>query len=43
MDWASVIGVLLALAGIAVGQTLEGGKISSLLLPAAFAIVVIGT
>ena len=43
MDWASVIGVLLALAGIAVGQTLEGGKLSSLLQPAAFAIVVIGT
>lgn len=43
MDWASVAGVLLALAGIVVGQTLEGGKLSSLLQPAAFAIVVIGT
>ncbi|GJJ03932.1 flagellar motor protein [Duganella rhizosphaerae] len=43
MDWASVAGVLLALAGIIVGQTLEGGKLASLLQPAAFAIVVIGT
>ena len=43
MDWASVAGVLLALAGIVIGQSLEGGKIGSLLQPAAFAIVVIGT
>jgi chemotaxis protein MotA len=43
VDWASVIGVLLALAGLVVGQALEGGKLSSLVQPAAFAIVVIGT
>ncbi|WP_373988528.1 flagellar motor protein [Duganella sp. BuS-21] len=43
MDWASVAGVLVALAGIVIGQSLEGGKLSSLLQPAAFAIVVIGT
>lgn len=43
MDWSSVAGVLLALFGIIVGQGLEGGKITSLLQPAAFAIVVIGT
>jgi chemotaxis protein MotA len=43
LDWASVAGVLLALAGVIVGQTLEGGKVTSLLQPAAFAIVVIGT
>jgi len=43
LDWASVAGVLLALAGIVVGQSLEGGKLGSLLQPAAFAIVVIGT
>ena len=43
MDWASVGGVLLALAGIVVGQGLEGGKLSALLQPAAFCIVVIGT
>jgi chemotaxis protein MotA len=43
LDWASVAGVLVALAGIVIGQGLEGGKLSSLLQPAAFAIVVIGT
>ena len=43
MDWASVAGVLLALAGIVIGQALEGGKLSSLFQPAAFAIVVVGT
>ncbi|WP_295993743.1 flagellar motor protein [Rugamonas sp.] len=43
MDWASVAGVVLALAGIIIGQNLEGGKFASLLQPAAFAIVIIGT
>ncbi len=43
MDWASVAGVLVALAGLVIGQTLEGGKVTSLLQPAAFAIVVVGT
>nr|WP_315396613.1 flagellar motor protein [uncultured Duganella sp.] len=43
MDWASLAGLLLALAGIVIGQTLEGGKVGSLVQPAAFAIVVIGT
>ncbi|QGZ39269.1 chemotaxis protein MotA [Pseudoduganella flava] len=43
MDWSSVAGLLLALAGLIVGQALEGGKVSSLVQPAAFAIVVIGT
>lgn len=43
MDWASVAGVLLALAGILIGQGLEGGKLSALLQPAAFCIVIIGT
>ncbi|TWI64569.1 chemotaxis protein MotA [Pseudoduganella lurida] len=43
MDWSSVAGILLALAGLVVGQALEGGKPSSLIQPAAFAIVVIGT
>ncbi|WP_317204392.1 flagellar motor protein [Janthinobacterium sp.] len=43
MDWASVAGVVLALAGLIVGQGLEGGKLASLLQPAAFAIVVVGT
>jgi chemotaxis protein MotA len=43
VDWASVVGILLALAGLFVGHTLDGGKLASLLQPAAFAIVVIGT
>jgi chemotaxis protein MotA len=43
MDWASVAGVVLALAGLLVGQTLDGGKLASLLQPAAFAIVVVST
>ncbi len=43
MDWASVIGIALALAGLLLGHGLEGGKFASLLQPAAFAIVVIGT
>jgi chemotaxis protein MotA len=43
VDRASVAGIFLALAGLLVGQALEGGKLSSLVQPAAFAIVVIGT
>lgn len=43
MDWASVAGLLLALAGILFGQALEGGKLMSLLQPAAFIIVFVGT
>ena len=43
MDWASVAGIVLALAGLALGHGLEGGKFSSLVQPAAFAIVVVGT
>ena len=43
MDWASLIGIALALAGLLLGHGLEGGKFASLLQPAAFAIVVIGT
>ena len=43
MDWSSVIGLALALAGLLVGQALEGGKMASLLQPAAFAIVIVGT
>jgi chemotaxis protein MotA len=39
----SVLGLLLALAGIVVGHTLDGGKFASLVQPAAFAIVVVGT
>jgi chemotaxis protein MotA len=43
VDWASLAGLALALAGVFVGHTLDGGKFASLLQPAAFAIVVIGT
>ncbi|TFW32065.1 flagellar motor protein [Massilia horti] len=43
MDWSSVAGLALALVGIFVGHTLDGGKFASLLQPAAFAIVVVGT
>ncbi|ATQ75612.1 MULTISPECIES: flagellar motor protein [Massilia] len=43
MDRASVAGIFLALSGLLIGQALEGGKLSSLVQPAAFAIVVIGT
>jgi chemotaxis protein MotA len=43
VDWASIIGVALALAGLLLGHGLEGGKFASLLQPAAFAIVVVGT
>ncbi|GAA5026221.1 flagellar motor protein [Massilia kyonggiensis] len=43
MDLTSLLGLLLALAGIFIGHTLDGGKFSSLIQPAAFAIVVVGT
>jgi chemotaxis protein MotA len=43
MDWASVIELVLALAGIVAGRALEGGAFGALLQPAAFSIVVIGT
>jgi chemotaxis protein MotA len=43
MDWASLIGVFLGAAGILFGQTLEGGHIGSLIQPAAFVIVMVGT
>lgn len=43
MDWASLAGLGLALAGILFGQVIEGGHVDSLLQPAAFLIVVVGT
>ncbi len=43
MDWGSISGLVLALLGIIVGQSLEGGKIASLLQPAAFVVVTLGT
>lgn len=43
MDWGSLAGIALALIGILFGQAIEGGKIESLLQPAAFFIVFFGT
>jgi chemotaxis protein MotA len=43
VDWASLTGIALALAGVLSGHLLDGGHIGSLLQPAAFAIVFIGT
>jgi chemotaxis protein MotA len=43
VDWSSLAGLALALVGVFVGHTLDGGKFASLVQPAAFAIVVIGT
>jgi chemotaxis protein MotA len=43
MDWASLAGLVLAIAGILFGQVIEGGRIDSLLQPAAFLIVTVGT
>lgn len=43
MDRGSIIGLLLALAGILAGQFIEGGNIASLFHPAALLIVVCGT
>lgn len=43
MDWGSLGGLLLAVFGIIVGQSIEGGHVSSLVQPAAFLIVLFGT
>lgn len=43
MDWGSLIGIALALGGLLIGQMLEGGKLASLVQPAAFIIVIVGT
>lgn len=43
MDWGSLIGVALALAGVLSAHMLDGGRIGSLLQPAAFTIVFVGT
>ncbi|QNA90103.1 flagellar motor protein [Massilia sp. Dwa41.01b] len=43
MDFASLIGLALAIIGLVVGHTLDGGRFASLIQPAAFAIVVVGT
>lgn len=43
MDWASLVGLALAIICIVFGQKLEGGALASLVQPAAFSIVVLGT
>ena len=43
MDWGSIAGLVLALAAIAGGQWVEGGKLAALVQPAALVIVVGGT
>ena len=43
MDWGSVAGLVLAIGGILLGQALEGGHLGSLVQPAAFSIVAVGT
>lgn len=43
MDWGSLAGILLGLGGILLGQVLEGGRLGSLVQPAAFVIVMVGT
>ncbi|CAN5238866.1 flagellar motor protein [soil metagenome] len=43
MDWGSLAGLALAVIGILLGQVIEGGRLSSLIQPAALVIVVIGT
>jgi chemotaxis protein MotA len=43
VDWASLIGLVLVVFGILFGQLVEGGRLASLVQPAAFIIVVVGT
>ncbi|MBI1889246.1 MAG: flagellar motor protein [Burkholderiales bacterium] len=43
MDWASLAGILLGLTGLIGGQLMEGGHLGSLVQPAAFVIVFVGT
>jgi chemotaxis protein MotA len=43
VDWASVAGIVLALIGILGGQVIEGGRLVSLVQPAALTIVLLGT
>ncbi len=43
MDWGSLSGIAVAIIGILLGQAIEGGRIDSLVQPAAFLIVLCGT
>lgn len=43
MDWGSVAGIVIALAGILIGQKIEGGALGALFQPSALVIVLLGT
>ncbi|MDR0933642.1 MAG: flagellar motor protein [Burkholderiaceae bacterium] len=43
MDWGSIAGIILGIGAVLLGQIMEGGHLASLLQPAAFVIVVMGT
>lgn len=43
MDWASLVGIVIGLAGLLYGQALGGGQIQSLFQPTALIIVIAGT
>lgn len=43
MDWGSLAGLLIALSGLVLGQMIDGGHLNSLLQPAAFVVVMLGT
>lgn len=43
MDWGSLIGLILGLAAIVIGQVIEGGELSALIQPAPLVIVMGGT
>jgi chemotaxis protein MotA len=43
MDVLAIVGILIGLAGILLGQTLEGGSLGAIIQPAAALIVIGGT
>lgn len=43
MNWGSLAGLVIALGGLAFGQLIEGAHLQSLLQPAAFVVVILGT
>lgn len=43
MDWGSLVGIILGIGAVLLAQVIEGGPILSLLQPAAFVIVFVGT
>lgn len=43
MNWGSVLGIVIAILGLVIGQALEGGHLKSLIQVPAFIIVILGT